>query len=303
MALTINLAGTKIDIVLEGQSKKAIPLCNHYFRDFVHPGGGESAAIKISVLEKINHRFAVRATPREQVLGRLLPALDVARWLKEVPGYRGDFPIDETTICSFCMDGLLLFNPQIAAGHIYLLNQGLKVFRPLYRLLWMFFAQVLGEEEGCFVHAAALTSGEGGHLFLGDSGAGKSTLAGACEQGTVLSDDSPVFRKRNGKYHVFPSPYHQLDRLKILNKETPDICAEVKGLYFLIKDDNAFINKISKKKAVSMIINRYILFFPYLSPRAKRLLFDLFLEACHNLPTHYLHYLPGRDVWSVLNQG
>jgi hypothetical protein len=303
MELTINLAGTKFVITFTDQSKKAIPLCNHYFKDFIHPGREKSAAIKVSVLEKTNHRYSVPATPMEQIFGRLLPALDVAQWLTEVPGYKEDFPIDETTICSFCMDGLLLFNPQIAAGHIYLLNQGPKVFRPLYRLLWMFFAQVLGEEEGCFVHAAALTRGAGGYLFLGDSGAGKSTLAGACEQETVLSDDSPVFRKLNGKYNVFPSPYHQLDRLKIMNKETPDMCAEVKGIYFLIKDNNVFIHKISKKKAVSMIINRSILFFHYLSPRAKRLLFDLFLEACHNLPTHYLHYLPGRDVWSVINQG
>jgi hypothetical protein len=302
MELTINLAGKKIVITFTDRSKKAIPLCNHYFRGFIHPGRGKSAAIKVSVIEKTNHRFALQATPREQILGRLFPALDVAQWLKEVPEYREDFPIDETTICSFCMDGLLLFNPGIAAGHIYLSNQeGLK--GPLHRLLWMYCAQVLGEEEGCFVHAAALTSGKGGLLFMGDSGAGKSTLAGSCRQETVLSDDSPVFRKRNGKYHVFPSPYHQLDQLEILNKETPDMCAEVKGFYFLIKDDNVFINKISKKKAVSMIINRYILFFPYLSPRAKRSLFDLFLEACHNLPTHYLHYLPGRDVWSVINQG
>lgn len=303
MELTVNLAGTKIGIIFAGRSNNAIPLCNHYFRNFIHPNRGASAAVKISVLEKANGRLPVQETNGEPIFEQLLSTPDVVQWLREVPQYRKDFLIDETTICSFCMDGLLLFSPETATGHIYLLEQGPRVFRPLHRLLWIYFAQVLGEKRACFVHAAALTKKAGGHLFFGDSGAGKSTLAGACEHDTVISDDSPVFRKRDGKYHVFPSPYHQMGRLKILNKETPDICAEVKGLYFLVKDDNLSLNKISKKKAVSMIINRYILFFPYLSPRAKRLLFDLFLEACHNLHTNYLHYLPGRDVWSVIADG
>ncbi|MBU0699052.1 MAG: hypothetical protein ABIK98_14975 [Pseudomonadota bacterium] len=303
MELTVDLAGTKIDIIFAGQSNNAIALCNHYFRNFIHPDRGKSAAVKISVLETTNSRLPVKETNGEPIFEQLLSTPDVVQWLRKVPQYKKDFLIDETTICSFCMDGLLLFSPETATGHIYLLKQGPRMFRPLYRLLWIYFAQVLGEEESCFVHAAALVRRENGYLFMGDSGAGKSTLAGACRQDTVLSDDSPVFRKRNGKYHVFPSPYHQMDRLKILNREVPDIYAEVKGLYFLIKDDDVSIHKISKKKAVSMIINRYILFFPYLSPRAKRLLFDLFLEVCHNLHTHYLHYLPGRDVWSVIADG
>jgi hypothetical protein len=302
MELTVNLAGTKIDIIFADRSNNAIPLCNQYFRNFIHPDRGKSAAVKISVLEKANSRLPVQETGGEPIFEQLLSTPDVIQWLREVRQYKEDFPMDATTICSFCMDGLLLFSPETATGHIYLLKQGPTVFRPLHRLLWMYFAQVLGEKGACFVHAAALTGKVGGHLFFGDSGAGKSTLAGACESDTVISDDSPVFRKRNGKCHVFPSPYHQLDRLEILNKH-PDICAEVKGLYFLIKDDNVSISKISKEKAVSMIIKRYILFFHYLSPRAKRLLFDLFLEACHNLHTNYLHYLPGRDVWSVIANG
>lgn len=303
MELTVNIAGAKIAVTLVGQSKKALQLCNNYFGDFIRPGRGNCAEIKVSILENSNGGVPLQPTPGQVIVEQLLSTPDVAQWLQDTPEYREDFPLDETTICSFCMDGLLLFNPKTAAGHIYLLKQGPGVFRPLHRLLWMYFAQVLGEQAGCFVHAAALAWEKEGYLFLGDSGAGKSTLANDSRQGIVLSDDSPVFRKLNGKYHVFASPYHQQYQPQIRWQKAPDMCAQVKGLYFLVKDDNVFVNQISKKKAVSMIISRYILFFNYLSPQAKRLLFDLFLEACHNLPTYYLHYFRGGDVWSVIIDG
>lgn len=303
MRLIMNIAGSTIAITFSGQTKKAVPLFHQFFRDFLHPGQMGDAEIKVSILKNINNHPPIGENIRNPVLEERLPIPDVVAWLNKAPGYEDDFPINETTISSICLGGLLLFNPDTVAGRIYLLRPGPECFLPLYRLFWMYFAQVLGERESCFVHSAALVKDKRGYLFLGDSGAGKSSLAGICGKSVVLSDDSPIFCKRNFDYLVFPSPFHQLDSLKGLKTEDVGRGARVAGLYFLIKDNQAYLENVSKREAVSLIINRYILFSPYLSTRAKLALFDLFIEACDKIPYHNLHFCLDKDVWSVIADG
>jgi hypothetical protein len=211
-----------------------------------------------------------------------------------------DFPINKKTICSFCPDGLLLFNRDTVSGRIFIFKQAIDCFHSLYRLLWIYFAQVLGEKGGCFLHAAALGKDGEGYLLMGDSGAGKSTIARLCPECTVFSDDGPIFFKRNGEYRVYPSPFHQIDPVNGLDKKIIQMNARVKGLYFLIKDNQAFLRNISKKRAFSMILKRYIHFFPYLSAQAKSAIFDLFFEVCNKFPIYDLHFRRDQDVWGVI---
>lgn len=298
--LTVNLARTNVTIIFLGQARKAIPLCNQYFQGFLHADRKGDAKVEVCILKKPNDRFPFLGKAVNPIFEQLIPTADVAAWLREVPGFTEDFSISEETICSFCLGGLLLFNPRINDGHIYLLNQGPRRFQPLYRLLWMYFAQVLGENGACFVHAVALVRDGEGHLFMGDSGSGKSTLAKHCTGCYVLSDDGPIFLRQNGEYRVYPSPYHQIDPVKGLDKEVIQMSAKVKGLYFLIKDNRVFLERVSKKEAFSMILNRHVHFFPYLSAKAKSALFDLLFEVCYKLPTYYLHFRRDQDVWKVI---
>jgi len=296
MKLNVNLSGTNISIIFLGRSKEAIPFFNLYFHDFISSDQKGDATITISFIKNHHHGFPVRANSVNPVYEQLLSTPDVAAWIGEASDYKEGFPISKRTICSFCLDGLLLFDPTTAAGRIYLMRQDQWCFRPLYQLFWMFFAQVLGEEGGCFLHSAALIKDNKGYLFMGDSGAGKSTIAKACRECKVLSDDSPIFRKRDGGCHVFPSPFHQMDPSKGLDRDIIAASAEVKGFYFLTKDDRVYLEEVSKKRTISMIIQRYIHFFPYLSTRARSALFDLLIEACHNNPTHYIHFCRDQDV-------
>jgi len=301
MELTVNLAGTNITITLLGEAKSALPLCNQFFRDFLQPGRRGDAEIKVSILRKPNGSFPALSKTGKPIYEQRLPTRDVAAWLKEVPGYKEDFSISERTICSSCLDGLLLFDPETAAGRIYLLKQGHGCFQPIYRLFWMYFAQVLGEEKGCFVHSAALVKNDEAYVLIGESGAGKSTLSEVCRGCMVFSDDGPIFRKWDGEYHVFPSPYHQLDASMGLNKEVPAMSAKIKGLYFLTKDDRVYLEDLPKKKAISLIINRHIHFFLYLSAQARSAIFDLFFETCNKLPTYYLHFCGNQDVFRFIS--
>ena len=91
-----------------------------------------------------------------------------------------------------------------------------------------------------------------------------------------------------------------MDIAEGLDKDVIKMDARVKGLYFLVKDNRVFLANISKKEAFSMILKRYIHFFPYLSAQAKSAIFDLFFEACDRLPIYKLHFGRDQDVWSVL---
>jgi len=301
MELQLNLAGINIAISFSGQAEKAVHLCSQYFRDFLFPHPSRDAEITVSVLEMENHPFTFEVTTGKPVFERLLSTTDTVAWLKKHPLYREDFPISKRTISSFCLGGLLLFDPDSTSGRIYLLNTGPECFKPLYRLFWMYFAQVFGELGGCFIHAAALVKGQKGYLFMGDSGTGKSTLAGLCREHTVLSDDSPIFRKQDGGCYVFPSPYHQFDPFKGLDKTVTAMRAEVNGLYFLIQDNQVYLEKVLKREAISMIINRYIHFFLYLSTQAKSAMFRIICEACDKLPTYNFHFRQDRGMCKVLS--
>jgi hypothetical protein len=300
MELKLTLAGINIRISFSGRAEKAINLCTQYFRDFLFPHPSRDAEITVSVLETENHPFPFQTTTGNPVFERLLSTPDVAAWLRELPGRKEDFPISERTISSFCLGGLLLFDPDTVSGRIYLLNPSTECFKPLYRMFWMYFAQVLGEFEGFFIHATALVKKKKGYLFMGDSGAGKSTLASLCKEHTVLSDDSPIFRKQDGGCYVFPSPYHQFDPLKGLDKNITAMSAEVKSLYFIIQDNRVYLEKVSKKKAISMIINRHIHFFLYLSTRARSGIFNIICEACDKLPTYNFHFRQDRNIRSAI---
>ena len=300
MKLAIHIADITVKMTFLGQTKRAVPLCREYFRGFLRPAEIADAEIKVSILKNANGFSPRGGKAGNSHFEQQLISREVFAWLSRSPDYEEDFPENEGTIASSCLDGLLLFDPDAAAGRIYLLNEGPECFRPLHRLLWMYLAQVLGERKACFIHSAALIKDEKGFLFLGDSGAGKSALARVSDGAIVFSDDSPILSKRNGDTLVFPSPYHQMDTLTGLNKGAIGRSARVEGLYFLFKDEKLYLDEVSRKEAVSMILKRYILFFPYLSGRAKSVLFDLILELCHRLPIRNLHFCLDQDVWGLI---
>ena len=300
MELTVTLAGTDIGMLFLGEAERAGPLCERFLRGFLNPAGKAQSAVAVSVAGKQKVRFPIQSTERDPVFEQRLPAKDVAGWLRDLQESGADFPIGEKTVAAFCLDGLLLFDPESASGRIYMLKKGPEGMRPLLRLFWMYFAQVLGEKTACFVHAAALAWGGEGYLFFGDSGAGKSTLAASCPGCTVLSDDSPIFFKREHQYRLFPSPFHQLAGLENADKGFCDKNAPLKGLYFLKKDNRTCLEAVSRKKAVSMIIKRHIHYFAYLSSRARSRIFDLFLEVCDNLPLYNLYFRRDDNVYDVI---
>ena len=299
MKLTIGMADSIITINLLGQAKKAADLCHAYFNDFLCPGQRRDAEIKVVILKYHNNNSPVKKKDRTRIFEQKLSTKDIIVWLNEIAACV-DFKATETTISSLCLDGLLLFNPDTSDGCIFL-KGGPRCLQPIYRLFWMYLAQFLGERKGCFVHSAAIVKDGKGYLFLGESGAGKSSLAEACRGLTLFSDDSPVLCERDGDYLVSPSPYRQICPSEDQDREVMGLRARVEGFYFLSKDNRTYLEDISKREAVSLIINRHILFFNYLSARARSDLFDIFLGACDKIPSYNLHFSLDKDIWGIID--
>jgi hypothetical protein len=300
MCLTVNLAGANISIEFFGQAQKAVPLCRHYLEGFFYPDKDGDVKVQVRILNAPNEELPFLERSGEPVFEQLLCTPDVAIWLNRFPEHTEDFPITEATISSYCQGGLLLFNPDSSEGRIFLLNKGAKRFRPVYRLLWIYFSQVLGERGSCFVHAAGLAHDGKGYLFMGESGTGKTTIAKLIPECTVLSDDGPILLKQNGQFRVCPSPYHQMLHSEELDKAFIRMRAKLIGLYFLIKDDQLWVEELSGDRALLMITARHIHFFHYLSNEAKKALFNSLCGVCSKIPSYYLHFRRDDQVWKII---
>jgi len=302
MRLTARLAGRTIALQFSPRAAAAVPFCRFYLKEFIAPEHVcTDIGIRIDVLDRPNGDFPFRSSLRETLFECLVPAGPVGDWLSGRPERAAEFPFSQATVCALCLDGLLLFDPESSAGQILLLNPGPGCLRPLHRLLWMYFAQVLGEQEVCFVHCAAVSRKGKGYLFWGESGAGKSTLARKSHGGVVLSDDSPIFFRKGGEYRVCSSPFHQLDLLGGLEESAIDVEAEVGEFYFLVKDSRLYRKEVVRRHAFAIILKKYIHFFPYLSAVARAALFDLFFEATRKIPSYDLHFALNQDIWEVID--
>jgi hypothetical protein len=288
--LDINLAGIRIGMIFLDHAQKAVPLLERCFQGYVEPRGLRDTEIVVSLLGEPGPPFPLEALSCQPIVEQRLSAAQVAEWLGQHPDCHPDAVVTDETILALSLGGLLLFDPPTGNGHIYLLKQGPECFQPLLHLSWMYFAQVLGEKGCCFVHGAALAKGGKGYLFIGHSGAGKSTVASQCNGSIVLSDDSPIFRKENGRFCLFASPYHQLRLSCGQDERAPRMSVPAKGLYFLNQSDHLHLEMVSRPQAVSMLLGQHIHFFAYLSRRAKASLFDLFLEACNRLPAYRFYF-------------
>jgi len=300
MKLTVGIADLLVGIDLVGGAERAAPPCRAFFGDFLRAERRWDAEIRITVLQFPNHaRPPGVKRGRNRIIEGLLSTMEVADWLDGVPEWTGLFPITGKTIVSHCLGGLLLFNPETSAGCM-LLTEGPRWLQPLYRLLWIYLAQVLGERGGCFIHSAALARDGKGYLFLGESGAGKSTLARLHGGQGVFSDDSPVLCLRNGDGVVFPSPYDQTNSLEGTHRDTNQSDARLTGFYFLSQDDRTYLEEMSKKEAIPLIFHRHLFFPQYLSARARAHLFGFFCDLCDRIPPYKFHFSLHEEIWGTI---
>lgn len=301
--LQLAFGGMTFSIHVNQDALDAVPFCRSYFRGFFT---SDSAAADASVtVSGPPERFRSSGIfENDFSIERMLTPEEIASVFGPDAARETTDWLDAKCVFAYCSGGILRFAPDYAKGWIFLSPDPSRRLRPLYRLLWMFFAMALGGNAACFVHGAALAKGRSGVLLPGDSGAGKSTVSRDCKGWKILSDDSPVFRREKGRWLLYPTPYHQVKAAEDGNGAPAGVeAAEARGVYFLVKDNALFLKPVLRMDAISLMLNRHILFFNYLSPEDRIALFDFVCEAFHELPAYALHFQKGQDVGSLIIRG
>ncbi len=298
MNLTVQLAGMAVAIRFQGKTREVFPFYRHIYQKFLVGSDGADSRLDVC--------FMAPAFPAEKDLPAPpfispIPRDPMSRLCGELLGRSGEKDIGPTVIGARLFSGILLSAPEMRSGWIFLSCDDPKPFRSLYHLLWVFFAQVLGEIGACFMHAAGLGWKDRAYLFAGGSGAGKSTVAGLCRDSRVLSDESPIIGRGAAGSTVFPSPIHQYSPEKGPGLETAPAGVPLNGIYFLVRDTHTRLETMPPEAAVSMIISRHIHHFALLSVASKRNLFDLFFEICHRNSVNYLHFCRDADIGKILS--
>jgi len=302
MKIALNLAGTTIGITFPQEANKVLSVYEFLYADFIASSKRTHASVEINLTPQPMDELPFAVAESDEQVEQVVPNALAARWLGKGELKAEPYPIDTCTISTGLLNGLLLYFPRTLNGRIYLSTRVENPLLPLYQLLWIFFAQVLGERGKCFLHAAALARYAKGFIFIGDSGAGKSTLSRECAGCHVLSDEAPIVEHRGASYRVYPSPFHQMDPVEFAGKHGSLSGAVIQGFYFLFQNEKSFVEAVPKKIALSKIMSRHIHFFHCLSPEARTRLFDFFFEACDRLPVHDLHLCKGEDIWGVLDR-
>lgn len=300
LSFSINLANIPIAINCVDGAQGAAIVFQSFFRNFVSMESDYLASVTVAFAPESFESFPVPENQNTPAWELMVPNETVVQWFEENKGSSDLPPAGNISRCVYFQEGLLLFSSKNKEGRIYLLDRKNEPFKCLFRLLWVCFGLILGEFGGSFVHGAALVRDGEGYLFMGHSGKGKTTLAHAATHCVIYSDDSPIVRQVNGSIRVFPSPFHQLADDKKTMQSLVGISASIKNLYFLIHSPFSFIKDISESMAFSLVMKWYILFFELLSPPSRTKLFDLWTDACKNIPAYRYHYLKGDDVWNVI---
>jgi hypothetical protein len=295
--LSLHMAGQTIDIFIEDRISGAEAFLGSIFRHFKGTDLGNvtlpAAKPNCRVIRILDE---ASASPQRGHEG-LLAGEEVSRISADASWQHA--PVE--TIGCFCLGGELLFHRKSLDGLIRLPPPDDSGLGPLYRLLWIYMAQVLGERRRCFVHAAGIAKERRGYLFFGDSGKGKSTLASGLKSGIVFSDDAPILHFKAKIPLLYPSPFTQISTATGpdgAHHRPVDVC----GIYFLDQSPMAKVERIRRKTSLPLIIQGGIHAFEFLSPQARLHLFDLFFGVCETTRCFRLKLPKKHELWSLIDR-
>lgn len=165
---------------------------------------------------------------------------------------------------------------------------------PLDQLLMI---SLLPQMQGFLIHSCGFIYKDKGYLFVGSSGAGKSTLSKILEKKKgvhVLNDDRIVARKKNGCFYIYGTPWHGTEEIVSSEK------APLKGLFFLKKDKENSLKKISLSDTVSRLIKCSFLPFWHREGIASTL--KICEDIATSIPCFELSFLPDDSVFEMIKE-
>jgi hypothetical protein len=167
----------------------------------------------------------------------------------------------------------------------------------IYGSVYFVSAVGLPSVEGLLMHGVGIVEQECGLLFLGLAGDGKSTLARLSRPRKVISDDGIIVTHRGGVYELHPTPFNQHETDVLTPDERrPQL---VMG-FFLKKDEQVRIEKVSPLEACPIILKHHIHYFRYFPPEVAEQSFLLAADLCRTVPFYRLHFRKEPTFWPLV---
>ncbi len=151
--------------------------------------------------------------------------------------------------------------------------------------------------SGMMLHACSADINGEGYVFLGESGAGKSAIAKLIGTEQLLADDGTLFFRRRGDYYVAPSPFTQ-----VTNGTNTSGVVPAKRFFFLIKDEDNFIEEVTPGEAMSRILHNHIHYFRYFPKDEAKKTLMLVSNIVEQFPFYNLHFNLNIDPFTFFKE-
>jgi hypothetical protein len=150
---------------------------------------------------------------------------------------------------------------------------------------------------GMMLHACSADINGDGYVFLGESDAGKSAIAKLIGAEQLLADDGTLFFRRRSDYYVAPSPFTQ-----VTNRANKNGVVPVKRFFFLVKDENNFIEEVTPGEAMSRILHNHIHYFRYFPKDEAKKTLMLVSDIVEQFPFYNLHFNLNIDPFTFFKE-
>ena len=279
------IAGTSVMIQTDEAIAFFLTPLKEFYRGFLKPRGPTTIEITISY----NHLVTLRkfeASPIPLLQKQDGEALQILRHVEKL------YPFSNTPLLIGFLNGVLAYNVHSQKGHLHLFRSDGKNFilGSLHKLLFLFMAIIMAEQDKLMIHGAGLRIESEGCLFLGSSGAGKSTVAGHVERESILSDDAPVIAGNSGLYAIHASPFSQVNLfdMKAMNHHRKE--ASLKRLVFLKQANHLDLERRDKRSALAELLQNHIHGFDLMDRDLRTRAFRFCCDLCASVPAFDLYF-------------
>ena len=291
--MIIVIAGTSLTIQMDEAIAFFLTPLKDFFRGFLKPRGPTTARLTLSY----NHLVTLRKFKAFPISLSQKQDRETLRVLRHVEKL---YPFSEKPLLIGFLNGVLAYNIHSQRGHIYLFRSDGKNFilGSLHKLLFLFVAIIMTEQDKLTIHGAGLRVNSEGHLFLGASGAGKSTVAGQVERGCVLSDDAPVITQDGRLFTIHASPFSQVNLFDIKGTHHHRKEAPLTKLIFLNQANHLDLERREKRSALAELLRDHIHGFDFMDGDLKTRAFRFCCDLCTSVPAFDLYFQKNNQLFS-----
>jgi hypothetical protein len=187
---------------------------------------------------------------------------------------------------------IAVFTKDFARGDIYFIKfTDRESIDPIaYPLDELLTVNYLAQGRGIEVHSLGVGFDNLGLSFIGVSGAGKSTLAELWKKRKVdlLSDDRIIFRKNDGVFWMYGTPWHGDARISLAKK------LPLHGVYFL---KQAKVNRVTRLDINDAAKRLVVRCFPTLyNTKGMDFTMEFITELVQKVPCYELQFTPEQQA-------